>query len=87
MRVKFSEVFDYVPSGDRRVVIRHRPDGGVEKDGVYTVKRECGEAAVAAGKASEVEPFNGADPAAFDHDKDGKPGGSLPGRRSRARAK
>lgn len=27
---------------------------------------------------SEEDKFNGADPAAFDHDKDGKPGGSLP---------
>lgn len=26
----------------------------------------------------EVEPFNGADPVAFDHDGNGEPGGSLP---------
>lgn len=29
-------------------------------------------------------PFNGADPAAFDHDQDGKPGGSKPRRRKAA---
>lgn len=83
MRVKFTDVFDYTPSGERRIVIRHRPDGGDEKDGIYTVKRECGDAAIAAGKGHEVQTFNGADPAKFDHDGNGNPGGS---RRRRQKA-
>lgn len=29
-------------------------------------------------KKPDAEPFNGADPAKFDHDGDGSPGGSLP---------
>lgn len=29
------------------------------------------------GRKSQLEPFNGADPAKFDHDGDGAPGGSL----------
>lgn len=71
MRVKFSENYDYVPSEEPRVLLAYRADGGANKDGVYTVKRECGEAAVKAGKAVEV-----ADP--LDHDHDGRKGGSLP---------
>lgn len=39
-----------------------------------TVDAGAAEAAVSAAN----EPFNGADPAAFDHDGDGAPGGSLP---------
>jgi len=72
MRVKFSKDFDYTPTKERRVTIAYK--AGME----LTVKREAGEAAVAAGRAEEVEPFNGADPAKFDHDGDGSPGGSLP---------
>lgn len=70
MRVRFTKDFDYTPSQERRVTIAYK--AGHE----LTVKREAGEAAIAAGRAVEVEPFNGADPAKFDHDKDGSPGGS-----------
>lgn len=72
MRVRFTKDYDYTPSGERRVLIAYK--AGME----LTVKREAGEAAIAAGRAKEVEPFNGADPAKFDHDKDGSPGGSKP---------
>lgn len=71
MRVRFIGDFDYTPSGERRVTIAFK--AGM----VLTVKREAGEAALALGLAEEVEPFNGADPAKFDHDGDGQPGGSL----------
>ena len=54
MRVQFVEQYDYRPSGDPRVIVRYRADGGPAKDGVYTVKRECGGAAVAAKKAKVV---------------------------------
>lgn len=72
MRVMFTADFDYTPSAERRVTIAYK--AGQE----LTVKREAGEAAIAAGRAEEVEPFNGADPAQFDHDNDGTPGGSKP---------
>jgi hypothetical protein len=62
MRVRFVDQFDYRPSGDPRVTLRFRADGGAEKDGVYTVKRECGLAAVAAKKAVIVRaPRGGTD--------------------------
>lgn len=77
MRVKFSRDYDYTPSAERRVTIAYK--AGME----ITVKREAGEAAVKAGAAEEVEAFNGADPAKFDHDGDGRPGGSV----SKAKAK
>lgn len=72
MRVRFTKDYDYTPSQERRVTIAYKE--GME----LTVKREAGEAAIAAGRAEEVEPFNGADPAKFDHDQDGAPGGSKP---------
>lgn len=72
MRVRFTEPYDYVPAEEPRVLIAYQADGGANKDGVYTVKRECGEAAVKAGKALEVA----ADP--LDHDHDSRKGGSLP---------
>ena len=72
MRVKFSKDYDYTPSGERRVTIAYK--AGME----LTVKREAGEAAIAAHCAAEVQAFNGADPAKFDHDQDGEPGGSKP---------
>lgn len=72
MRVRFTEPFDYVPTEDPRILVAFSPKGGAGKDGVYTVRRECGEAAIAAGKAEEI----GADP--LDHDLDGRKGGSLP---------
>lgn len=61
MRVQFSSVFDYLPSAAPRVSIRYRPDGGAAGDGTYTVKRECGRAAVAAGKAKVVRAPRGGD--------------------------
>lgn len=72
MRVRFTEAFDYTPSEEPRVLIAFSPNGGSEKDGAYTVRRECGEAAVKAGKAVEIA----LDP--LDHDGDGRKGGSLP---------
>ncbi len=50
MRVRFTEPYDYTPSADRRVTYAYA--AGAEE----TVKRECGEAAVKAGKAVEVDP-------------------------------
>ncbi|MEN5147182.1 hypothetical protein [Brevundimonas diminuta] len=72
MRVRFTEPYDYTPSEEPRVLIAFSPNGGAEQDGVYTVRRECGEAAVKAGKAVEIAQ----DP--LDHDGDGRKGGSLP---------
>lgn len=72
MRIKFIGDYDYTPSGERRVTIAYK--AGM----TLTVKREAGEAAIAAGAGVEVKPFNGADLAKFDHDGDGEPGGSLP---------
>jgi len=72
MRVRFTEAFDYTPSEEPRVLIAFSPNGGSEKDGAYTVRRECGEAAVKAGKAVEIAP------GPLDHDGDGRKGGSLP---------
>lgn len=72
MRVRFTEPYDYTPSEEPRVLIAFSPNGGAEKDGAYTVRRECGEAAVKAGKAVEIAP----DP--LDRDGDGRKGGSLP---------
>lgn len=62
MRVRFTAPFDYTPSEEPRVLIAYSPSGGADKDGEYTVRRECGEAAVAQGKAVEVKaPFRKAD--------------------------
>lgn len=72
MRVRFTKDYDYTPSQERRVTIAY--SAGQE----LTVKREAGEAAIAAGRAEEVELFNGAEPAKFDHDGDGAAGGSPP---------
>lgn len=54
MRVRFTHPYDYTPSEEARVQIAFSPLGGPEKDGVYTVRRECGLAAVKAGKAEEM---------------------------------
>lgn len=54
MRVQFVEQYDYRPSGDPRITVRYLSGGGPAKDGVYTVKRECGRNAVTAGKAKVV---------------------------------
>lgn len=54
MRVRFTEPYDYTPSAEPRVQISFSPTGGPNKDGAYTVRRECGEAAIRAGKAEEV---------------------------------
>lgn len=77
MKVRFTEDFDWTPEEDGRVQIAFRADGGPEGDGVYgKVRRACGEAAIAAGKGVDLT-FNGADPAAFDHDRNGAPGGAA----------
>lgn len=55
MRVKFTQDFAYRPSGERRVTILYRADGGPDQDGSYTVKREAGEAAIAVGAAHEIK--------------------------------
>jgi len=63
MRVRFLDEYDYTPSEEPRVLIAFSPTGGPEKDGVYTVRRECGTAAVKAGKAEEVtEPLPAGEP-------------------------
>lgn len=48
MRVKFTKDYDYTPTGERRVTIAYK--AGMD----LTVKREAGEAAVAAGAAREI---------------------------------
>lgn len=73
MRFQFTDHFDYTPSGEPRIQIAYRPDGGAEGDGIYTVKREAGEAAQAAGKGSEIDIPATRDP--LDHDGDGRKGG------------
>jgi hypothetical protein len=47
MRVKFTQDFDYKPTMQQTIGYK----AGMED----TVKRECGEAAIAAGKAEEVK--------------------------------
>ncbi|WP_313045531.1 hypothetical protein [Brevundimonas sp.] len=54
MRVRFTEPYDYTPSEEPRVQMAYSPTGGANKDGEYTVRQECGEAAVAQGKAVEL---------------------------------
>lgn len=51
MQVRFIRPFDYVPSLERRVTIAYPANPKL----VRTVKRECGEAAVAAGAAVEIK--------------------------------
>jgi hypothetical protein len=75
MRVRFTSSFDWTPPEDRRITLAFK--AGAE----LTVRRECGQDAVAKGAAVDLDPFNGADPAAFDHDQDGEPGGSKPRRK------
>lgn len=76
MKVKFSAVFEFTPPEEARITVVYRPDGGPAGDGVYhKVRRACGEAAIAAGKGRDWT-FNGADPAKFDHDGNGSPGGA-----------
>lgn len=48
MRVRFTHSFDYKPTPQTTVAYL----AGMEA----TVKRECGEQAIAAGKAREIEP-------------------------------
>lgn len=54
MWVKFTEVHDYTPSRNDRVTLCYRPDGGEARDGVYSVKAECGRAAIKAQRAVSV---------------------------------
>lgn len=72
MRVSFNRDFDYTPSAERRVTIAFKA-GTTE-----TVKREAGEAAIAADAAVEVKHFNNAPLDKVDHDGDGRAGGSRP---------
>jgi hypothetical protein len=57
MRVRFIEDFDYKPTSQSTIAYK----AGMEE----TVRRECGEQAIAAGKAKEVrspgKPADGAD--------------------------
>jgi len=67
MKVRFIAEFSWRPAGDKRnYVIVYRPDRGLDGRGLYTVKRECGADAIAAGKAVAVaeEPVVDAPPAA-----------------------
>lgn len=77
MRVKFLADYDYTPSAERRTTFAYF--AGQED----TVKRECGEAAIAAGVAQELpappkKPLSPAQIKALDGDNDGGAGGSLP---------
>lgn len=76
MKVRFTENYDYTPTEEPRITVAFRADGGPLGDGTYTVRKECGQKAVAAGKAEDLT-FNGADPAKFDHDQDGAAGGAA----------
>lgn len=49
MHVRFTDDFDYTPSDDHRILIEYR------KGHELTVRREAGEAAIAAGKAVEIK--------------------------------
>lgn len=49
-RVQFGDDYRYRPSALRQICIKYR--GGR----AYTVKRECADAAVAAGAAVEIQP-------------------------------
>lgn len=63
MKVRFTADFDYTPTARRQVTFAYKagPD-------TITVKRECGEQAVAAGKAIEV--LTETTPEAPSHDGD-----------------
>lgn len=63
MRVIFTEDFDFHPPEDARISVAFKAT-----EEAQTVRREAGEQAIAAGKATEV-----ADP--LDHDNDGRKGG------------
>lgn len=71
MHVRFLADYDYTPSADRRITIAYK--AGQER----SVRRECGEAAIALGRAEEIAP----DP--LDHDGAGRKGGSR-ARRAKA---
>lgn len=61
MKVRFSANFDWKPEGDPRAYhLAFRADRGVDGRGLYTVTRECGLAAIAAGKAKAEEPMQDA---------------------------
>jgi hypothetical protein len=66
MKVRFIAEFDWKPANDKRnYVIVFKPNGGDDGRGLYTVKRECGQIAIALGKARAVaeEPQQDAPPA------------------------
>ena len=74
--VTFTANFDYKPN--RNTVIAYKSGW------TGAVRRECANQAIAAGKAYELKAprrrgrFNYAEEAKFDHDGDGRPGGSVP---------
>lgn len=68
MHVRFTEDFNYTPSGEPRVQIAYK--AGWQGP----VKAECRAQAIALGKAVEVETPKRADP--LDHDGNGTKGGS-----------
>lgn len=51
-RVEFSDDYRYRPSAVRQICIKYRAGRA------YTVKRECADAAVAAGAGVEIKPPN-----------------------------
>jgi len=64
MKVRFKTNFDWKPEGDARSYhLAFRADRGVDGRGLYTVTRECGAAAIAAGVATAEEPQQDAPPA------------------------
>lgn len=50
--VRFSRVFNYTPSRERRVTLSYRPDGATQ--GVYSVTKGCADKAVAEGAAERI---------------------------------
>lgn len=78
MKVRFLRPWPYTPSRNRQVTLEY--PAGFEG----TVKRECGEAAVAAGAAEELADVTSADPSEVDADADAATASS---RRGPARAR
>lgn len=54
MWIQFSDKFDFTPARQPRTSLAYRADGGPFGDGRYSVTRECGRAAKAAGRAVDV---------------------------------
>lgn len=90
-RSKHAEVYRAFSSSDTAEAEREAPDISTSAERLYQTGYRVLEIAPAdeaqppepVSETPEIEQvaadvFNGADPAAFDHDGDGKPGGSLP---------